>query len=412
MNTTRRQFLRSTVGSSALISLTATAPQFLLNASAAATAHHSKSENILVVVQLSGGNDGINTVIPYADDLYAANRFTLRVSSSGVHKINDHVGLHPNMKGFSDLLEDGKLSILQGIGYPNPDRSHFKSMDIWHTAQREEGHRGVGWIGRCLDRIDGNPFDVPAVHLGSDRQPLALVGERIQAPTIDSIKDFKLDDDGNRKLRESMTAAAQAERSQDSPLLSFLQQGIVSAIASSERVQEALRSYSTSIKYPPSRLAQQLRTVAQLIDADLKTRIYYLTLGGFDTHANQSSAHPDLLRQLSDGITAFLQDLTLHGHGQRVLVMTFSEFGRRLRENASRGTDHGAAAPMFLAGGGVKPGVIGEHPSMTDLDQGDLKFHTDFRSVYAAVLEDWLKFDSKAILGATFEPLPVLNSSA
>lgn len=410
MNTSRRKFLQSTVGSSTLLSLSAAAPQFLLQTSSvAAESKKAKSENILVVIQLSGGNDGLNTVVPYAHDVYNANRFTLRISSGQVLKIDDEVGFHPSMRGFSELLEDGKLTILQGIGYPNPSRSHFSSMDIWHTGHRDEKDRSTGWLGRFLDGAMVSGGDVPALHLGSDQQPLALVGERVHVPTAASLEDFKLNVGGDTRLRGSIQKQAEIRRAGDNRLLDFLQQSTLGALASSERVQEALSRYQTTIDYPSFPLARRLRTVAQLVDAGMSTRIYYLTLGGFDTHANQGNAHASLLTQLSRSVSAFIRDLTEHGHDQHVLVMTFSEFGRRLKENASQGTDHGVAAPMFLAGGIIKPGLIGAHPSLTDLDKGDLKHHTDFRQVYAAILDQWLRFDSKSVLGKEFKPAPLFD---
>ncbi|MFT4691713.1 MAG: hypothetical protein ACI9OD_003939 [Limisphaerales bacterium] len=409
MNTSRRKFLQTTVGSSALLSMSPAAPQFLLQTSAAAETKKTAGGNILVVIQLSGGNDGLNTVVPYANDIYNANRFTLRINPGQVLKINDEVGFHPAMSGFSELLEEGKLSVLQGIGYPNPNRSHFSSMDIWHTGHHNEKDRSTGWLGRYLDRSASDGGDVPALHLGTDQQPLALAGEHVQVPTAASMEDFKLDVGGDSHLRGAIRNHAEIERKEADSLLGFLQQSTLGAFASSQRVQEALSKYQTSTDYPSFPLARRLRTVAQLIDAEMSTPIYYLTLDGFDTHANQSNAHSSLLSQLSQSVAAFIKDLTEHGHDQRVLVMTFSEFGRRLKENASQGTDHGVAAPMFLAGGKLKPGLIGRHPSLTDLDKGDLKHHTDFRQVYAAILDGWLRFDSKTVLGKEFQPAAVFK---
>ena len=409
MNTSRRKFLQSTVGSSTLLTMSAAAPHFLLQTSAAAESVKAIGENILVVVQLSGGNDGLNTVVPHTHDVYQANRFTLRINSGQVLKIDDELGFHPSLQGFSELLEEGKLSVVQGIGYPNPNRSHFSSMDIWHTAHRNEKDRSIGWLGRFLDGSSVAGGDVPALHLGSDQQPLALAGEGVQVPTAASLEAFKLNVGGDARLRTAIQEQAESERSKNNDLLGFLQQSTVSAFASSERVQAALSRYQSSVSYPSFSLARRLRTVAQLIDAGMSTRIYYLTVGGFDTHANQVGAHANLLRELGQSVSAFVRDLTEHGHDKRVLVMTFSEFGRRLKENASQGTDHGVAAPMFLAGGKIKPGLIGDHPSLTDLDKGDLKHHTDFRQVYAAVLDQWLGVNSQAVLGKKFEPAPVFQ---
>ncbi len=409
MKTTRRQFLSAAARSSALISLSPLVPQILLQATAAAA--ESPGERVLVVVQLTGGNDGLNTVVPYGDDAYRRNRFTLAIGADQVLKIDGYAGLHPSMRGFAKLLEDGKLAIVQGVGYPNPNRSHFESMDLWHTAHQAAVNRPSGWLGRYLDaaaKRDGR--DVPAMHLGAEQQPLALVGQDIQVPSIQSLERFRLEVDGDSELRRVVQTSVTAERPADNDLLTFVQNSTTAALTSSERVEHALGNYRTPVSYPDTGLAQKLRTVAQLIDAGMSTRIYYLALDGFDTHSNQGATHANLLAELSDATAAFLQDLSQHDHAQRVLLMTFSEFGRRVKENASQGTDHGAAAPMFLAGGTVKPGLHGKHPSLTDLQEGDLKHHTDYRQVYATVLQDWLGWKSDLILGGTFQPLSIIGA--
>jgi uncharacterized protein (DUF1501 family) len=413
IQTSRRAFLKSSAG---LVALAQGVPAFLLSASARAA--ESPGETVLVVIQLSGGNDGLNTVVPYADDAYRKARPSLAVGNAQVRKIDDHVGFHPSMEGFSKLLEAGRLGIVQGVGYPNPDRSHFSSMDIWHTARPElykgrgerdgPGHRVTGWIGRCLDcnAPAGTQGDMPALHLGSGRLPLALVGEQLRVSSVAALESFKLDAADDHVVK-AMRQAAAVKRDPGDDLVAFLQRGTLSAMDSSKRVQESLGRYKTDVKYPESTLAQRLKTVAQLIDAGLGTRVYYLDLDGFDTHANQNAAHAGLLGELSAAMNAFVSDLDKHGHGKRVLTMTFSEFGRRVKENASQGTDHGAAAPLFVAGGKVKTGLIGKYPSLSDLDEGDLKFTTDFRGVYAAVLEQWLGVPSAPVLGGKFEPVKV-----
>lgn len=409
----RRSFLKGSLSSAALVALSQSVPQFLLSASASAA--QTRGETILVVIQLSGGNDGLNTVIPYADDVYRRSRPLLGIPTSQVRKIDGHVGLHPAMSGFSKLLEEGKLGIVQGAGYPVPDRSHFSSMDIWQTARRdvttsESAHRATGWIGRYLDKYAATGADVPAMHLpsGAGRLPLALSGDAAHAVSVQSLDSFRLEDNGDSRLRRSIQQAIAVRRDTDDGLLSFLHASTQSAIESSREVQDAVRRYQTDVKYPDSNLSRRLKTVAQLIDAGLATRIYYLDLDGFDTHSNQAAAHAGLLGQLSDAVSAFVHDLKQHAHDQRVMVMTFSEFGRRVHENASGGTDHGTAAPMFLAGGKVKPGLITSHPEMSDLDEGDLRFTTDFRSVYAGVLDHWLGVASEPLLGDRFAPLNLL----
>lgn len=404
--------MQTAAGSTALVS----APNFLLNLNAHAALDKQNNDNILVVVQLSGGNDGLNTVVPYGDDSYNKNRFTLRIAKQQVLKLNNYIGLHPAMTGMKELYDEGKLAILQGIGYPNPNRSHFASMDIWHTARLDAPEdtnpaRRTGWIGRYLDgALSGKGLDVPALHLGSDRQPLAVVGQDVRVPSVQSLEGFKFQTGGDQKLAKAVKAANTVARPASNDLLNFMHRSTVTAMDSSKQVQDATRNYSTPVKYPGSGLAKKLKTVAQLIDAGLTTRVYYVTLGGFDTHANQQQAHFGLLKQLSDAVNAFMKDITHHGHNKRVLLMSFSEFGRRIKENASRGTDHGAAAPMFILGDPARSGIIGAHPSLTNTQQGDLKEHTDFRQVYASVLDEWLRFDSRKVLGRKFTRLDVLDT--
>lgn len=407
MNTTRRTFLKSTLGASAVMSFGGTIPRFLIEA--AARESTAGDETILVVIQLTGGNDGLNTVVPIENDAYYRARPTLAVAKREALKIDDEIGLHPAMTGMAELFREGQLAIVQGVGYPQPNRSHFESMDIWHTCRRKTQARPDGWLGRYLDAAaaeDGR--DVPALHLGDEKQPLALAAQRVRVPSIRSLDRFQLA--GEPRLGEIVGKLAAAERPAENDLLGFVQSSTTAALEASRRVEQARSSYQTGVDYPQSGLADKLRTVAQLIDAGLTTRVYYVELDGFDTHARQSDAHRALLGELSDALRAFLRDVAAHGHGRQVVALAFSEFGRRVAENASNGTDHGAAAPIYLAGERVKAGLHGPHPSLTDLDDGDLKHHTDFRRVYAAVLEHWLKWPSREILGAKHPPADVLAS--
>ncbi len=413
MSFTRRRFLATGAASAAVVSGSTHVPGMLLQAAAAQSAA-SSTERVLVVVQLSGGNDGLNTVVPYADDVYARNRFETRIGAGTVHKINDYLGFHPAMEGMHRLFQEQHLSIVQGVGYPNPNRSHFESMDIWHTAQPAANRisRQSGWLGKYLDARseaggDQSGEEVLGVHLGADVQPLALAGLNVQVPSIGSFDDFRFDELGNRRLeavRERLIAATSA---QSDALVDHVRAAAQTALASSRRVRQAIHRADSSAEYPRTDLGKKLRGIAQLIHAGLATRIYYVTLDGFDTHSLQAESHAGLLTELSGAVTAFVDDLAKTGHSKRVLLACFSEFGRRVKENASRGTDHGAAAPMFLAGGSLRGGIVGKHPSLTDLDDGDLKFHTDFRRVYASILEGWLGVGSEPILGGRFKPMDV-----
>jgi uncharacterized protein (DUF1501 family) len=407
---TRRSFLQSALGSSAVISLGASAPAIFQQALAGDV---GAKETILVVVQLTGGNDGLNTVIPVDDPIYQRDRPTLAVAAADGLAIEDGLAFHPAARGLADLLEDDQLAIVQGVGYANPNHSHFESMDIWHTCQRKrkDSPRTTGWLGRFLDNAAATTMGDPAgIHLGSEKQPLALAAATTRVPSIKSLERFRLQDGGDGGVSRVIGSLARAERDTGDPLLSFIQTSTTAALDASQRVEEARRDYQTPVEYPDHDLGTKLRTVARLIDADLKSRVYYVQLDGFDTHSQQAGAHAALLGRLGGAVSAFVKDVKHHGHGDRVLVMAFSEFGRRVKENASKGTDHGAAAPLFLAGDKVRAGLHGAAVSLNDLQEGDLRFHTDFRRVYATVLENWLGVPSEAVLGGEFQPLDVLKA--
>ena len=391
---TRRRFIQSSLGSTALISLSGGVPSILLSASRETQA--KRDERILVVVQLSGGNDGLNTLVPYGDDQYYKNRFTLAINKNAVLKIDDYAGLHPSMTACAGLLQKQKMAVVQGVGYPNPNRSHFESMDLWHTAHGKSSGFQTGWLGRCVEE-SYNSISMPAIHLGFNQQPLALATRSIPVPSIRTLDRFKLDAAADQQLANKIKAANQTKRIGDNPLLGFLHQSNEVALTASERLSSIVDSKDSN-RFPNTGLGRKLRGVAQLIDADLPTRIYYVTLDGFDTHANQSEAHASLLGEFSAAVGAFFDELKQQGNEKRVALMSFSEFGRRVRENASRGTDHGTAGPMFLIGDSVNPGILGERPSLAKLKDGDLQHTVDYRSVYAGILEQWLKVDSTKVL--------------
>jgi len=417
---TRRCFLKASLGASTLLSLSPTLPTFLRCPAYAAAPRRDVGETILVVVQLTGGNDGLNTVVPYEDDEYARYRPTLRLAPNDVHKIDTQLGFHPEMQAFMNLYQEGYLTVIQGVGYPNSARDHSEAMLDWHTARPGQIHCQTGWLGRVADHAcsDGNA-SVPAVFVGNIAQPFGLNAERAIVPSIGSVKGYVLQtipgsETAQAHHQQLLKTAGLPRADTDNPFVNLLQRSTLDAYASSERIEAVVHSVASAAEYPPFQLAGRVRTIAQLIRADLGIRIYYTELGGggfggFDSHANQRENHGALLRQLSESVSAFLRDLDRDRLLDRVLLMTFSEFGRTAKENGRRGTDHGAAAPMFLAGGSLKGGLVGPHPSLTDLDGGAQRFHTDFRRVYATVLDRWLGFDSQAILGERFEPLDVLE---
>ena len=398
----RRRFLKSTFAGSAVISLSGAVPNYLLGASEPAS--RSGAEKILVVVQLSGGNDGLNTVVPFGDDEYYKNRFTLAIGKQQILKIDDHIGFHPGLQGFQDLHQSGRLSVVQGVGYPNPNRSHFESMDLWHTAHQMPGQQPTGWLGRNVD-VNLADADLPAIHFGRGLQPLALRTDKTPVPSIRSIDNFKLKLMNDRNAKKKLAALIQTPRKTDNQLLSYIHESADVALSTSHKLENIESKTSSEFKYPQTELGRNLSVVAGLIGSGLSTRIYYTALDGFDTHSNQRDAHRSLLTNLGDSVAAFMKQIKAQGNDDRVTLLSFSEFGRRVRENASGGTDHGAAAPLFVCGPSLKKGTVGEHPSLTDLDQGDMKFKIDYRTVYADLLENWLGVESEPIVGGKFEPL-------
>ncbi|MEO1009517.1 MAG: DUF1501 domain-containing protein [Planctomycetota bacterium] len=387
-------------------------------------------DQVLVIVQLSGGNDGLNTVIPYGSDEYYRARRNLNVSKENVLPISEKLGLglHPSLAPMKELYDEGMCSIFQGVGYPNPNRSHFKSMDIWHTA--DTSGVGTGWLGRYLDsecvgfgagesgsrpdaQVKAGNGAPPAVAIGRSA-PLAMQGGQIQPVAFETADLFRwLGEDHDARLTDEYHALNSHEPADgnDGSNASFLTKTALDAQVSSEQIRRAV-ALRPLVQYPGNPLAQQLAMIAQMIRAGLKTRIFYATLGGFDTHAGQGGRfgrHAQLLGQMAQSIRAFYRDLKEQGNDGRVMTLTFSEFGRRVSQNASGGTDHGTAAPMFLFGPMVRPGIHGTHPSMSDLDNGDLKHTLDFRHVYAGVLDSWMGADARAILKRSYRPALVLR---
>lgn len=376
----RRSFLQN----ASLISLAPSVPAFLPRANAGLNRKDNNGK-ILVVLQLSGGNDGLNTVIPFADERYAKHRPKLKIANDRVIKVNDSIGLHPQLKPMAELLDDGRLSIVQGVGYPNPNRSHFESMDIWHTARLKKGDRtGHGWLGRMIDanRKPAEDTSPDAVFVGDSEIPVALRGRRANSISLNS----------ENELRLFASVAQPKTSSSDDDLTSFIRQTVDSSYIAAKQFAENAPVAGDS-SYPNSRLGRKLQLLSRMIKLGGSTQIFYVSQGGYDTHSDQLGRHDNLLRELSRGVAAFMEDMQNSKLADRVLMLSFSEFGRRVTENASVGTDHGTAGPVFVAGPVSNPGLIGSHPSLDDLDQGDLKMTTDFRSIYANVLSKWLHTD-------------------
>ncbi|MCH2141557.1 MAG: DUF1501 domain-containing protein [Phycisphaerales bacterium] len=416
---TRRLFLSR---GTAMASLAATTPMFIEQVGRAMSLPAGSmltslagvpQERVLVVVQLGGGNDGLNTVVPYGSDVYYRRRPELAIQQPGrgndaALRISgvDGIGLHPAFAGFSDLIEQGVGSVVQGVGYPNPNRSHFSSMDIWHTA--DTSGRNNGWLGRYFDNTcNGTPDPQAAIALGNTA-PLAMQGDRSMPVSFETPELFRWMGADLSPDLDSAYRAVQGAPSSTDDNLAFLKRTSLDAQISSDQVRKAA-ALNPMAQWPTGDLANQLRMVAGMIRSGMTTRVYYVTLGGFDTHANQTGSHQRLLRQVGDSLKAFSNELRAQGNDDRVLTMVFSEFGRRVGENGSAGTDHGTAAPLFLVGPMVQPGVLGAHPSMTNLDDGDLRFNVDFRQIYAAVLQNWMGADAKTVLGRHYAPAPILK---
>jgi len=424
---TRREFLRTGLLGG---SLCWTVPGFLQNTMlslhAAADGQlvsgvTGKDGNILVVLQLAGGNDGLNTVVPFGNDDYRRARPTLGLSEKQVLRLGpkEKVGLHPALAGLAKSYEAGDLAVVQGVGYPNPNRSHFRSTEIWATATDAERSSSTGWIGRYFDNACAGCDAAVGVTLGS-QTPQAFAAKTPKGVLYEAGgRRRRLGADGEPESDGSMTMAMEAD-GEDGPAggsigdiagssgkidaLDFLERTEMDVQVTQKEIAAASGRGKNGVPYPGSWLGNQFALISRLIAGGLKTRIYYVSQGGYDTHTGQAGAHDRLLREMGDAVSAFLADLKAQGNLGRVTLMTFSEFGRRVKENASGGTDHGAAAPLFLAGGGVTAGLLGEMPSLAprDLDDGDIKFNVDFRSVYATVLEKHLGVKSDPILGRAF----------
>jgi uncharacterized protein (DUF1501 family) len=364
------------------------------------------SDRTLIVVQMAGGNDGLNTVVPFTDPLYLKMRPTLGIPETKVLPLDTRLGLHPNLQPLQKLWHDGHLAIVEGVGYPNPSLSHFQAMDIWQTLDLS-GNGSEGWLGKLVSGLvdrDGHPFK--ALDIGVQTAQ-ALQSITTQVPTVASVQSYRLypdpvdADGGNTRLQALMKLYNSYPGT--APYAALLDTTALSAQDGSRQLHQADATYRPAVTYPKGPFADGLKVLAEAIVQGLGLRVGYVTLGGFDTHANQAATHDVLMQTLANGVSAFYSDLAAHGKADNVVVMTWSEFGRRVEENGSLGTDHGTAAPMFILGNPVNKGIYGEPPSLSSLDEnGNLKYTVDFRSVYATVLDRWMGASSKAVLGGSF----------
>ena len=433
---TRRQFLQSGL---AMVSTIATVPTFLSQSAGLLAADTSMrlsakpgepDDRVLVVVQLSGGNDGLNTLVPFGLDPYYRMRPRIAVPQQDALPLDERtgIGLHPAMRDIHEMVGEGLASVVQGVGYPNPNRSHFASMDVWHTGDTNPtgANRGRGWIGKALDTAqqqqqsqrdttthhDNDETDgLECITIGNDA-PLATQGKHVKPVTFQQPELFRW---AGRDLHPALSEAYNELHEGEAPghgpddPMHYIFRTACDAQVASQKVRDAV-ARDTKTRFPSNGLARQLEMVASMVRAELPTRVYYVALGGFDTHANQQWRHQNLLEQFSTSMRAFYRELRATGHDKRVVTMAFSEFGRRVAQNASQGTDHGAAGPLFLFGHAPQAGLIGTHPSLTELDRGDLIYTTDFRSIYRDLLDDWMKLDSRAVLGRAFPSAQVVTA--
>lgn len=453
MNTpifSRRLFLSRGVQ---LISAASTIPLFLDRAGRVMAADFAanpqgagRPDRVLVIVQLAGGNDGLNTLVPIGNDDYYKARPRLAVAKKEALKISDDFGFHPSMAGFKAIFDAGRMAIVHSVGYPNPNRSHFRATDIWASAEPDKVAKS-GWLGRYFDACcsgsdpgkDAKKSAEPssAVSL-TNEPPQTLVGEKYlpiafrspesltyqqgrrsmgTAGAFEKLNDIDpdlMDDDhmmgkGKIVIPKGTNGSVEPKHEENDE---FLQRTALNARLYADQIRKSASSVRNKATYPVGRLSADLKLVAQMIASGLPTRVYYVSLGGFDTHSQQLNRHPRLMEELSGALKAFTDDLAALGQFERTTVMTFSEFGRRVAENGSQGTDHGEAAPLFVMGGAIKPGFYGTAPNLSPakLNRGDVAFSTDFRRVYAAMLRTWLKADDAKVLGAKFEPLALFKA--
>jgi len=394
----RRNFLKA----SALASTSCLIPAFLQGYDGKRLLG-SRSGRNLVVVQLSGGNDGLNTVIPFRDDLYYKNRPSLAIKAPSVLKLSDTLGFNPAMEALRAVFDKGEMCILNSVGYPNPDRSHFRSMDIWQTGSSSEEYLQTGWLGRYLDNhCKGCDEAYHALEV-DDSLSLAMKGLERSGFAMSDPRALKKATD-NRFLQ-----AVAKEANQEHDNVAYLYKTMINTQASADYLYDQSKVYQSKTAYPANAFGKDLKQISELITADTDTRIYYVSLSGFDTHAGQKNRQERLLKTYADAMAAFVKDLKQNNLLDDTLIMTFSEFGRRVKQNASNGTDHGTANNLFLIGGRLKKaGFYNAAPDLSDLDRGDLKYQIDFRNVYANILEDWLEADASKILNGQFDLLKLI----
>ncbi|SDR92401.1 Uncharacterized conserved protein, DUF1501 family [Mucilaginibacter mallensis] len=390
---------RSFIKSSAIVSGAFLMPAFLKPLEAMAMSELSGYKN-LVIIQLSGGNDGLNTIIPYGNDIYYQKRNTIAINKTDILTLNDMQGLNPNLSALKEIYDQGWMNIINSVGYPNPDRSHFRSMDIWQTGSDANQFLTTGWIGRYLDSNCQNSYSAIEV---DDTLSLAMKGAKMKGIAVqDPNKLYQTTREPF--FKDLVHDHNNADLNEDN--LGYLYKTMIETYSSADYIQNTSKTYKVTADYPATPFANQLKTVSKFINSGLKTRVYYVSLSGFDTHVGQQNQQGRQLKIYGDGVAAFIKDLKQSGKLDDTLVMTFSEFGRRVEQNASNGTDHGTANNILIYGGKLKkPGIYNEAPDLATLDNGDLKYQIDFRDVYATLLDKWLNVNNSQILTHNFAGL-------
>lgn len=396
MAISRRRFIQ--LGSLASASLMV--PQFLRGFEY--TPAPLAGKKILIVVQLSGGNDGLNTIIPYRNDIYYSARPSLGVKKDDALSLTDEVGINPNLKGIKQLYDDGHVCVINGVGYPTPNRSHFRSMDIWQSGSTAKSIINTGWLGRYIDNSpqENNPYNALAIEV-DDTLSLAMKGEDKSAVAVRDINQFH-----SAAANSYIKKMASHADEHDDQLAGYLYKTLRGTTAAADYIFAQSKIYTSAQTYPDTAIGKRMKTIGTLIASRAQTQVYYVSHGSFDTHVGQKNRQDNLFTQLDDALTSLTNELKTNGMFNDVLIMTFSEFGRRVAQNGSNGTDHGTASNMLFIGGGIKKaGLYNDLPSLTDLDEGDLKYSIDFKQVYATVLNKWLGTDPKTILGKGYDQL-------
>jgi len=414
MSISRRDFL---VRSAGFVTVSAMVPRWAVEGAknfeeSVGSAYPGRT---LVVLELMGGNDGLNTVIPYTDNAYPQVRARIGIPVSSVLQLDSKLGLNPQMTGIKSLWDAGRVALLEGVGYPNSSLSHFTGRDIWHTADPTLAQRN-GWLGRWLDSSIGNNANPLVCAAVSNALPRTLLADKVSVPSFVSIASYSYSTDGaypgdkNNQINTFVAEAADKYEIENTVEQISALSGV--GISSSSTLQMVGTGYVSGGQYPAGSLGSGLQLIAEIINAGVGAQILYITYGGFDNHAGEDKDHDPLVKTVSDGIKALFDDLDAHGKSHNVLFMSWSEFGRRVQDNASLGTDHGTSAPHFVVGNAVKPGIYGTAPSLTQLDSnGNLLIQNDFRSYYGTILSDWLGADSAGILGQGWPNLGFLNKS-